>query len=328
MSGAPRHGASDRQGPQTGTRRDIGTRLHEELRVPVRGGTLAVSRWPADDPAAPVALALHGITANGLSWARVAHHLAGRVTLVAPDLRGRGRSGGLSGPYGIAAHADDTAAVADALGAERVVLAGHSMGAFAAALTAVRHPRLATALVLVDGGVGFPVPADLDPDDLLTAVIGPAMRRLSMTFADRESYSAFWRRHPAFADCWSPWAETYVQRDLVGEEPVLRSSCALEAVRTDGVDQLRAEAAGAVHRLPRPAVLLWAERGLMSEAQGLYDTDRLAAAGLDPERVRPRLVPGTNHYSILIGDEGSRVVARHLCAAAGIGGGAEEVSAP
>jgi pimeloyl-ACP methyl ester carboxylesterase len=305
---------------ETTARRDPGFPAHEELLVPVPGGKLAVSRWPADDPGAPVVLALHGITANGLSWARVAHHLAGRVTLVAPDLRGRGRSGRLPGPYGIAAHADDMAAVVETLGVQRVVLTGHSMGAFTAALTAVRHPHLLTDLLLVDGGVGFPVPAGLDPDALITSVIGPAMRRLSMTFPDREAYRAFWQEHPAFAACWSPWVDAYIQRDLVGEEPELRSSCSLEAVRTDGVDQLGAEVSGAVHRLPRPAVLLWAERGLMDEPQGLYDEQRLAAAGLDPELVRTRLVPGTNHYTIIIGDEGARIVARHLLVAAGVTG--------
>ncbi|MEW2622454.1 alpha/beta hydrolase [Streptomyces sp. NPDC048106] len=290
----------------------------EEFQVPVHGGELAVLRWPARDPSAPVVIALHGITANGLMWARVAHHLAGRVTLVAPDLRGRGGSGRLPGPYGIAAHADDTAAVADALGVGRVVLAGHSMGAFTAALTAVRHPHLPTALLLVDGGVGFPVPPGLDPDALVTSVIGPAMDRLSMTFPDRDAYRAFWRRHLAFADSWSPWVDAYIQRDLVGEVPRLRSSCALDAVRTDGVDQLGEEVSGAVRRLPGPAVLLWAERGLLDQPQGLYDERRLASAGLDPHLVRPRLVPGTNHYTIVIGDQGARAVARHLLAAADV----------
>ncbi|MFJ3799819.1 alpha/beta fold hydrolase [Streptomyces sp. NPDC090088] len=312
MSRTPRDSAPARQ--------DAGAPGHEELQVPVPGGRLAVSRWPADDPDAPVVLALHGITANGLSWARVAHHLAGRVTLVAPDLRGRGRSGRLPGPYGIAAHADDMAAVVDTLSPGKVVLTGHSMGAFTAALTAVRHPHLPTALLLVDGGVGFPVPAGLDPDALITSVIGPAMRRLTMTFPDRDAYRAFWRQHPAFAGSWTPWVDAYIQRDLVGEEPGLRSSCSLEAVRTDGVDQLGAEVSGAVHRLPLQAVLLWAERGLMDEPQGLYDERRLASAGLDPRLVRTRLVAGTNHYTILIGDEGARVVASHLLAAAGLPG--------
>ncbi|MEV5986202.1 alpha/beta fold hydrolase [Streptomyces sp. NPDC052051] len=303
---------------RTTERQDTTSPAYEELLVPVPGGELTVLRWPGTDPGAPVVLALHGITANGLTWARVAHHLAGRVTLVAPDLRGRGRSGHLPGPYGIAAHADDMAAVVGALDLGRVVLTGHSMGAFIAALTAVRHPDLLSGLLLVDGGVAFPAPTHLTPDELLTAVIGPAMRRLSMTFPDRQSYSAYWQRHPAFAASWSPWVDAYVQRDLVGEEPELRSSCGIEAVRTDGVDQLGEEVSSAVRQLPRPAVLLWAERGLMNEPQGLYDEQRLASAGLDPELVRTRFVPDTNHYSIVVGDDGARAVARHLLAAAGV----------
>ncbi|WP_205616843.1 alpha/beta hydrolase [Streptomyces sp. OM5714] len=286
--------------------------------MPVAGGELAVLRWPAAEPGAPVVLALHGITANGLMWARVAHHLADRVTLLAPDLRGRGGSGTLPGPYGIGAHADDMAAVVRALDAGPVVLTGHSMGAFAAALTAVRHPDLLSALLLVDGGVGFPVPAGLGPDELISAVIGPAMRRLSMTFPDRAAYREFWRRHPAFAGAWSPWVDAYIQRDLVGEEPALRSSCRLDAVRVDGTDQLGGAVADAVHQLPRPAELLWAERGLMDEAQGLYDERRLAAAGVDRAPLRPTRVPGTNHYTIVVGDEGARLVAGRLLTAAGV----------
>ncbi|KPC70867.1 alpha/beta hydrolase [Streptomyces sp. NRRL WC-3753] len=288
------------------------------MRVPVAGGELAVLRWPAAEPGAPVVLALHGITANGLTWARVAHHLAGRVTLLAPDLRGRGGSSPLPGPYGIGAHADDMAAVVRALGAGPVVLTGHSMGAFTAALTAVRHPDLLSALLLVDGGVGFPVPAGLSPDELITAVIGPAMRRLSMTFPDRAAYREFWQRHPAFAGAWSPWVDAYIQRDLVGEEPALRSSCRLDAVRVDGTDQLGGAVADAVHQLPRPAELLWAERGLMDEAQGLYDERRLTAAGVDRALLRPTRVPGTNHYTIVVGDGGARLVAERLLTAAGV----------
>ncbi|SEG15480.1 alpha/beta hydrolase fold [Actinacidiphila yanglinensis] len=289
---------------------------YEEVRVAVDGGELAVLRWPAAAPDAPAVLALHGITANALSWARVAHHLAGRATLIAPDLRGRAASAGLPGPYGIPAHAEDAAAVARALGLRAAVLTGHSMGAFTAALTAARHPRLFGAAVLVDGGVGFPAPVELSADELLTAVIGPAMRRLSMTFADRAAYRAYWQAHPAFRAAWSPWADAYVQRDLVGTEPELRSSCRIEAVRVDGVGLFAPEVLDAVHRLPFRTPLLWAERGLMDEPQGLYDPGRLAAAKLDPDLVVPVAMPGTNHYTALIGDEGARIVAGHLLAAA------------
>ena len=40
-------------------------------------------------------------------------------------------------------------------------------------------------------------PAGLDIDAALHAVIGPAMARLSMRFADAEAYLDFWREHPA-----------------------------------------------------------------------------------------------------------------------------------
>ena len=284
----------------------------EEFRIPVVGGELAVLRWPAARPGAPVVLALHGITANGLSWGQVARQLAGRVTLVAPDLRGRAGSSAVTGPFGIGAHADDAAALVAALGGSRVVLTGHSMGAFVAVLAAARYPELFSAVLLVDGGVGFPLPTGMDPDQLLTAVLGPAMARLSMTFPDRDSYRAFWQKHPALNGTWSAEVDAYIQRDLVGTEPELRSSCRLDAVRADGVGQFEPEVLEAVHRLGIPAGLLWAERGLMDEPQGLYDEARLAAAGLDRTSVVVERVAGTNHYTLLTAEPGAARVARRL----------------
>ncbi|MFE9779022.1 alpha/beta fold hydrolase [Streptomyces sp. NPDC005775] len=287
---------------------------YEEIEVPVCGGRLAALRWPATDPQAPTVVALHGITANALSWGPVARLLAGRVTLVAPDLRGRAGSSGLPGPYGIAAHADDVAALTGALGLERVVLAGHSMGAFVAALAAVRHPDRFGPLLLVDGGIGFPAPTHLTPDELLTAVIGPAMDRLSMTFTDRAAYRAFWQAHPAFRTAWSDEVDAYIQRDLTGGEPALHSTCRIEAVRDDGVGLFDAEVLDAVRKLPAEATLLWAARGLMDEEQGLYDERRLAAADLGGTRVEPVAVRDVNHYTVLTGERGGREIADRMVA--------------
>ncbi|MER6301931.1 alpha/beta hydrolase [Kitasatospora sp. NPDC001539] len=289
--------------------------LPEESTVPVPGGDLAVLRWPANRPEAPTVVAVHGITANGLAWYEVARRLAGRVTLLAPDLRGRSASRAVAGPYGLARHADDVAAVTAALGTGPAVVVGHSMGAWVAALTAVRHPGLVRRVLLVDGAVSFPLPAGVPAEDALAAVLGPALARLSMTFPDRDAYREFWRRHPAFGGDWSEGIDAYTQRDLVGAEPELRSSCRLEAVRTDGAQVLLdEEAAGAVHRLPCPAELLWAERGLLDEPQGLYDHERIESSGLDTARVPAALVPGTNHYSILWSPAGADRIVRGLLA--------------
>ncbi|WP_052809928.1 alpha/beta fold hydrolase [Streptomonospora alba] len=278
---------------------------YRELRVPVAGGGLAALHWPADAPVgeAPV-LAVHGITANALSFGAVAARLAPRTAVIAPDLRGRGGSGHLPAPYGVGAHVDDLVAVLDHLGVERAVLAGHSMGAFVSCVAAERHPDRFAAALLVDGGHGLAVPPGTDVE----SVIGPAMARLRMEFADREAYRGFWRAHPAFGGELSAEVDAYIQRDLVGAEPHMRSACAEEAVRTDGTQILGdAEVLEAVRRLPCPARLLWAPRGLMDEEPGLYTPERLEP--LMETDVAVEHVPDTNHYSLLFDPAAAQLVA-------------------
>ncbi|MCX4748814.1 alpha/beta hydrolase [Kitasatospora sp. NBC_01287] len=292
----------------------------EEVSLAVPGGELAVLRWPAADPGAPTVLALHGITANGLAWGRVAGELAGRVTLLAPDLRGRAGSAAVAPPYGLARHADDAALIIRQFGSGGPLLvAGHSMGAWVAALLAVRHPELVRQVLLVDGAVSFPLPAGLAEREVLAAVLGPAVARLSMTFADLAAYRAFWQRHPAWPSVDAVAGDAYIARDLVGTEPELRSSCVREAVEVDGGQVLLdADAAQAVRLLSCPAELLWAERGLLDDAQALYDEKRLADAALAGPGLVTTRVPDSNHYSILMGEAGAPLVARRILAAAGL----------
>lgn len=283
-----------------------------ELAVPVDGGDLAVTHWPGaagrSGRAAEPVVALHGITANGHAFAALARELED-LPLYAPDLRGRARSRALPGPYGLAPHTADVLALLDHLGARRATLVGHSMGAFVAALTAARHPERVSRVLLVDGGLGFPAPEGTDIDALLEAVIGPAMRRLSMTFPDPEAYRAFFREHPALARHWGPNVTAYVDRDLVGTPPELHSSCVTDAVRADGADVLTdPETLAAARTLAAhgvPARLLWAERGLLDEPQGLYDAERLAGCP-----VPAGAVPDTNHYTILLAQHAVRALAK------------------
>ncbi|HEX4787154.1 MAG TPA: alpha/beta hydrolase [Actinospica sp.] len=293
-------------------------RDYTETRVPVSGGELAVLRWPAKPqhqiaPVDPVIL-VHGITANALAWAGVADEVAGRAELIALDLRGRAGSREFTGPWGIDQNAKDTIAVLDALGIERGVLAGHSLGAFVASAAAAAHPDRFTRIVAIDGGLGFPLPPEADPDNVLEAVVGPAVRKLSMTFADEEAYLDFHRVHPAFVGNWSPQLTAYLTRDsLRRPDGTVISSCIEAAIRADGRQVLLDQKVRtSINGLGCPVDFLYAARGLLDEDQALYDEQRLDLGGLDRDRVRVTFVQDTNHYTVIAPGIGAKAVTRAL----------------
>ncbi|KQV77653.1 alpha/beta hydrolase [Nocardioides sp. Root122] len=288
--------------------------------VPVSGGTLRVGVWEADvpDPAtAPTVVLVHGITASHRSWQVLAGLLPG-VRLVAPDLRGRGRSHPETvpgSPTGMSAHADDLAAVLDHLDVDRTLVVGHSMGAFVAVVLADRHPERVSRLLLVDGGLPLAVPNDLSADEVISLVLGPVAERLAMRFASVEEYYDFWRRHPAFARDWTPALEDYLAYDLVGEEPELRPATSYDAMAADTVDMNTGTALrDALGRMHHSALLLTAPRGLFDETPGLYETSRLAGMLEALPTLNAREVPDVNHYTITMAEAGAKVVAEAVLA--------------
>jgi lipase len=263
--------------------------------------------------AKPVVLAAHGITGNGVSWNIVRDQLGADVRLLTPDLRGRGASAGWGPPYGMAQHAADLVELLDREGVtEPITVAGHSMGGFVAVVLAHLHPERVQSLVLVDGGLPLtphaPDPGTIDIDQLLTAVIGPAIARLSMTFESRDAYRDFWRAHPSFAgDQWSDYVEQYIDYDLVGTAPELRSGVSADAVKGDATDLFTTSTLyDAIAALDRPAVLLRAERGMMNEETPLVGD---AVVQQYPQVKDLGFVAGTNHYTILLSDRGAKAVA-------------------
>lgn len=288
------------------------TDRYRAVDVPVAGGTLRVGVWDAPDADAPSALLVHGVTASHRSWELVAERLPD-VRLIAPDLRGRGRShpASLAGrPTGMSAHADDMVAVLDHLQVDRTLVAGHSMGGFVGVVLADRHPFRVDRMVLVDGGLPLAVPEGLSADEVIAFVLGPTAERLAMRFATVEDYYDFWRRHPAFAADWSPALEDYLAYDLVGAEPELRPATSYEVMAADTVDLNTGTAlVGALSRLRHPSLLLTAPRGLLDETPGLYEAGRLAELLEGFDEIQARQVEGVNHYTITMGARGAAAVA-------------------
>jgi pimeloyl-ACP methyl ester carboxylesterase len=110
---------------------------------------------------------VHGLGGRGAQWGHQVAHLRPERRVLALDLRGHGGSSpAADGAYGVADLAADVTAVADELGLERFVLAGHSLGATVAAEVARREgvERVAGLLLVDPNGDQTRIPrAELDP---------------------------------------------------------------------------------------------------------------------------------------------------------------------
>ena len=294
---------------------------HERTeRVPVEGGDLVVHVLAQAPPGTPTVVALHSISSNALAWAPVARALAGQVTLLAPDMRGRAESASLRST-GLSDHVADVVRVLDHFGLGSTVLTGHAMGGFAAALTAASHPQRVRAVVLVDGGLRFTSPDTFDVDEVLHSIIGPAMDRLSMTFEDQAAYLRHWSAHPAMGPLLDSPAGSdltdYLLHDLAGPLGAMRSTSSLECVRADWADLMSDPATlSAIHTLQCRAHLFWAARGPLGQPQGLYSPERIQQARLPDDVEVTRLA--VDHYGLLLEPGAVAAIAEAVAGFAGI----------
>lgn len=103
----------------------------------------------------PALLALHGIKGHGARWRRIAETSLYDFSVIAPDLRGHGRSDHAP-PWNTEAHVADMLAVLDARDVDRVDLLAHSFGGLIALRLAHAAPERVGRIVLLDPSVGLP----------------------------------------------------------------------------------------------------------------------------------------------------------------------------
>ena len=272
------------------------------LDVPVAGGDLTVAcAGPPPAPGRTVVLCLHGMTSSHMAYRTVARQLCsdgGNFCLLAPDLRGRGRSAHLPEPYGIAVHVADMIAVLDHVGADRAIVVGHSMGCNIGARFAADHPERTSALVLLDGGLPLlsdaAVAAEEDqPHGLFD--------RFNSTFASAEEYLAFWRGHPALVGAWDEDIDAFVRSDFVADENgvrcVVQQKAALSDVQDVMLDRLTWSS---VTRVLAPVRLMRAERGLFDD-DPVIPLPELHEFLLEHPHISVDMVPDVNHFTLLMG---------------------------
>jgi 3-oxoadipate enol-lactonase len=133
----------------------------------------------------PPLFLFHSLLSDRASFDAIVPELSKSYRVIVPELPGFGRSQAVGG--GLAGVADRMAdAVRDAAGSKDAIVLGNGYGGFVALQMAIRHPKIATRLVLADCGAAFSEPgreafrnmAAASRAKGLSAITDVAMRRL------------------------------------------------------------------------------------------------------------------------------------------------------
>ena len=275
------------------------------IQVPVAGGALTVAlAGPPPEPGRPVVLAVHSMSTSHVAYRSVARELGRRaphICVIAPDLRGRGRSAKLPPPFGIAQHITDLVTVLDHVGAERAILGGHSMGCSFASRFALEHPDRIAGIVLFDGGLPMvterempePEPGEEEPPGVFD--------RFELNCTTVDEYLQYWRNHPALAKFWDEDIEAFVNSDYVQDENGVRCVANLDALMTDVQDLIfDGRTWHAVSEAGVPVRLMRAERGFYDD-DPLMPQSELEQFLRDNPHVAVETVPDVNHFTIVLG---------------------------
>ena len=205
-------------------------------------GDLSLSIAEAGAGQSPLLL-VHGFTGAKEDFTPWLYRLAvSGWHVVAPDLRGHGLSAKPAdeAAYSFEIMADDMLGLADALGWERFVLLGHSMGGMVAQFMACKAPARLDGLILMDTAHG-PL-RNLDPElvDAAVAIVrSQGMDALASILAERQGPLET-AAHRRLIDGQTGYAE-FCDRKLRATAPALYASMAPAFISTpDRLDSLRA----------------------------------------------------------------------------------------
>ena len=239
-------------------------------------------------------LSIHGLTANSRFWDCLASALSPAHKVIAMDLRGRGLSEKPPAGYSIEHHCRDILALLNDLGLKRIVLMGHSLGAFISLVFAAKHPQKVDRLILVDGG------GKLSESQMAKVFEGikPSLDRLGKTFPSFEDYISQMRQAP-FLQPWNSYMEAYFRYEVEEVERGIRSRVPPKAIEEEAANLRKEDSTQFYSRVSCPTLILRATKGMLAEDDLVLPEDVAERMAREIENVRRVDLEGTNHYTIL-----------------------------
>jgi len=186
----------------------------------------------------PPVLVLHGGLGSASDMRHQIEALADAHFVIAPDLRGNGRSGDAATQLSYAVMADDMVNLLDALGVQRSDVVGWSDGGIVGLDLAMRHPTRVSKLIVI--GANFdpaglrsqPSPANLPQrarkvltlwrtEPHFTEAMLGTIRAPTLVMAGE--FDVVWRKHTDALAHAIPGAEEYIVPDADHRAPLTRS---------------------------------------------------------------------------------------------------------
>lgn len=245
-------------------------------------------------------LCIHGLTANAWCFQSIADALSADHRVYAYDLRGRGDSDKPEQGYSVPLHAADLAGIVDALGLERPVLVGHSLGALIALYFAAHYPVKLSKLVLIDAGAPLPWNTPEEQPAWLTA----AVSRLGTAVPSFDEYVHRLKLAPFLGPYWNPYLDLYFDHDVYrNPDGTVISKCYREGILEEGTRYSEAKPEELWANVQVPTLLLRAGQGMFANNDQLLPEASAEAARTAIMDCQFINYPDLNHYTIVLGSD-------------------------
>ncbi|WP_321926619.1 alpha/beta fold hydrolase [Paraburkholderia guartelaensis] len=228
---------------------------------------------------------LHYYGGSSRTWDGVASELSDRYRIVATDHRGWGDSEAPAEGYRIADLAADAEGVIEALGLQRYVLVGHSMGGKVAQLIASRRPGGLEGLVLVAPSPPSPM---ILSDEQRATMTGAYQSRESVEFVidhvlTAKSLDAA-RREQVIEDSLkaapqakAAWPNVAMREDITGAVASIDVPTIVISGELDQVDRVATLQAEVLPHIPHAAMHILRGTGHLSPLEAPADLARIIA---------------------------------------------------